>query len=103
MRRLPETNEAPGIAVARDVRHSSRTRGYSGERCATPSSGRAFAYGSGCWRCPAQRPRAATPGAMIHHWMGTILIPGATLERVLSTIQDYDRHREYYAPEVARS
>jgi len=50
-----------------------------------------------------QSAPAATPGAMIHHWMGTILIPGATLERVLSTIQDYDRHREYYAPEVARS
>ncbi len=44
-----------------------------------------------------------TPGAMIHHWMRTILIPGATLGRVLGTIQDYDRHQEYYGPEVVKS
>ena len=50
-----------------------------------------------------QSGSVATPGAMIHHWMGTILIPGATLEQVLSTVQDYDRHREYFAPEVVRS
>lgn len=45
----------------------------------------------------------STPGAMIHHWMGTVLIPGATLAQVLRTIQDYDRHQEYFSPEVVRS
>ena len=45
----------------------------------------------------------STPGAMIHHWVGTVLIPGATLAQVLRTIQDYDRHQEYYAPEVVKS
>jgi hypothetical protein len=45
----------------------------------------------------------STPGAMIHHWMGTVLIPGATLAEVLRTIQDYDRHQEYFRPEVERS
>ena len=45
----------------------------------------------------------STPGALIHHWAGTILIPGATLGRVLRTIQDYDRHQEYYGPEVVKS
>ena len=45
----------------------------------------------------------STPGALIHHWVGTVLIPGATLERVLRTIQDYDRHQDYYSPEVVKS
>jgi hypothetical protein len=51
---------------------------------------------------PAERA-IATPGAMIHHWMGTVLIPGSTLAQVLHTIQDYDCHREYFSPEVVRS
>jgi len=45
----------------------------------------------------------STPGALIHHWVGTILIPGTTLGRLLGTIQDYDRHQEYYGPEVVKS
>jgi len=43
------------------------------------------------------------PGALIHHWIGTVLIPGASLARVLGAIQDYDRHQEYYGPEVVKS
>jgi hypothetical protein len=45
----------------------------------------------------------STPGALIHHWVGTVLIPGATLRQVLGTIQDYDRHQQYYSPEVVKS
>ena len=45
----------------------------------------------------------ATPGAMIHHWMGTILLPGATLARALRVAQDYDAHQKYFSPEVVRS
>jgi hypothetical protein len=45
----------------------------------------------------------STPGALIHHWIGTVLIPGATLERLLHTIQNYDCHQEYFRPEVVRS
>jgi hypothetical protein len=47
--------------------------------------------------------RSATPGAMIHHWIGTIFIPGVTLQQVLSVVQDYDRHAQDYAPEVTQS
>ena len=54
-----------------------------------------------------ETPEAAraisTPGALIHHWVGTVLIPGASLKQVLDTIQDYDRHQEYYSPEVVKS
>lgn len=44
-----------------------------------------------------------TPGALIHHWVGTIFIPGASLAQVLAVVQDYDRHSEYYKPDVAQS
>jgi len=44
-----------------------------------------------------------TPGALIHNWIGTVFIPGASLRQVLTVIQSYDRHHEYYAPEVTKS
>jgi hypothetical protein len=47
--------------------------------------------------------RTATPGAMIHHWVGTIFIPGVTLQQVLAVVQEYDRHTRDYAPEVTQS
>jgi hypothetical protein len=46
---------------------------------------------------------ASTPGALIHHWVGTIFIPGVSLAQVLAVVQDYDRHAEYYKPEVMQS
>ena len=42
-------------------------------------------------------------GALIHHWVGTIFIPGASLDQVLAVVQDYDRHQQYYAPQVLKS
>lgn len=45
----------------------------------------------------------STPGALIHHWVGTVYIPGATLRQVLALVQDYDHHSEYYKPEVVIS
>jgi hypothetical protein len=46
---------------------------------------------------------SSTPGAMFHHWVGTIFIPGVSLAQVLAVVEDYDRHSEYYKPEVAQS
>ena len=46
---------------------------------------------------------SSTPGALIHHWVGTIFIPGASLAQVLAVVQDYDRHFEYYKPDVVQS
>jgi hypothetical protein len=43
------------------------------------------------------------PGGMIHHWIGTVFIPGATLKETLALVQDYNHHQEYYAPDVMRS
>jgi hypothetical protein len=46
---------------------------------------------------------SSTPGALIHHWVGTVFIPGISLAQVLAVVQDYDRHAEYYKPEVVQS
>ena len=45
----------------------------------------------------------AVPGGMIHHWIGTVFIPGATLAQTLSLMQDYNHHAEYFSPDVVRS
>jgi hypothetical protein len=42
-------------------------------------------------------------GGMIHHWAGLVFIPKANLQDVLTVLQDYDRHTDYYAPDVERS
>lgn len=47
--------------------------------------------------------RLITPGALIHHWVGTVFIPGVSLSQVLAVVQDYDHHAEYYKPEVVQS
>jgi hypothetical protein len=43
------------------------------------------------------------PGGLIHHWMGTVFIPGATLEQTLAFLQDYDNQYKFYGPEVQQS
>ncbi len=48
------------------------------------------------------RPLEA-PGGLIHHWLGMVFISGATLQEVLSVVQDYNHHQDYYRPEVIRS
>jgi hypothetical protein len=44
-----------------------------------------------------------TPGGIIHHWIGTIFVPGATLVQTLSFMQDYDHKVEYFKPDIVRS
>lgn len=43
------------------------------------------------------------PGGMIHHWVGTAFVPGATIDQALSVLQDYNEHHRIYAPTVAAS
>ena len=43
------------------------------------------------------------PGGLIHHWVGGVFVPGATVDEAVALLQDYDRHAEIYAPTVARS
>jgi len=39
---------------------------------------------------------------MIHHWMGSIFVPGVSLDALLRWVQDYDHHSRYF-PEVEES
>ena len=43
------------------------------------------------------------PHGLIHHWIGTAFIPGATLARTLAFLQDYDHQYNFYAPDVQGS
>ena len=43
------------------------------------------------------------PQGLIHHWVGAAFIPGATVERVLALVQNYDNHKNTYRPDVIDS
>src|SRR5688500_15481964 len=43
------------------------------------------------------------PGGMIHHWVGTAFVPGATIDQALSVLRNYNEHHRIYAPTVAAS
>ena len=43
------------------------------------------------------------PDGLIHHWLGLVFVPGATVDRAVALLQDYDRHAAVYTPNVARS
>lgn len=51
------------------------------------------------------RGKAVTPvpSGLVHDWVGSVFIPGATLERTLAMVQDYDHHKDVYKPEVIGS
>jgi hypothetical protein len=40
---------------------------------------------------------------LIHDWIGTVFIPGTTGDKVLALLQDYNRHKSIYKPEVMDS
>lgn len=50
---------------------------------------------------PGQEIRA--PGALIHHWMGAVFIPHASLRQAIDFVQDYNHHAAYYRPEMVGS
>lgn len=45
----------------------------------------------------------SVPDGLIHDWIGATLIRGATIEKTLAVIQDYDNHKNIYKPEVIDS
>ena len=57
-----------------------------------------LAYGAG--RGKAVLP---VPNGLVHDWVGSVFIPGATLERTLAMVRDYDHHKDVYKPEVIDS
>jgi hypothetical protein len=51
----------------------------------------------------ASDEQAHIPGGLIHDWLATAFIPGASLDQVLRLAQDYDHHQQFFGPEVERS
>ena len=43
------------------------------------------------------------PDGRVHHWIGTALIPGVTLDQTMALVQDYPRYAEIYGPDVRES
>jgi hypothetical protein len=43
------------------------------------------------------------PGGLIHHWLGAVYVPGASLGQALELLQDYDHHADIFRPAIARS
>jgi hypothetical protein len=43
------------------------------------------------------------PDALVHHWVGTVFLPGVPVARAVSLMQDYNRHSTVFAPAVVRS
>jgi len=50
-------------------------------------------------------PSEASPllSGSIHHWVGTVFIPGATLADVMAVERDYDRYPEWFAPTITHA
>lgn len=40
---------------------------------------------------------------MIHHWVGLVFIPKASVKEAVALMQDYNHHGKYFAPAIARS
>ncbi len=43
------------------------------------------------------------PDGLIHHWVGTVFVPRASVKDAVALMQDYDHHSKYFAPAIARS
>jgi len=43
------------------------------------------------------------PGALIHHWVGTVFVPRTHIKEAVVLMQDYDRHSKFFAPAIAAS
>ncbi len=40
--------------------------------------------------------RIEAPGAMLHHWLGSILVPGVQVQTVIDFVQDYNHHARVF-------
>lgn len=49
------------------------------------------------------RAGIAVKGGLIHHWIGTVLLPRVTIDRAMAFVQQYERYPEHFAPTIRRS
>ena len=48
------------------------------------------------------KPTTAVPNGLVHDWVGAVFVPGATLEKTVVVMEDYN-HKDDYRPEVMAS
>jgi len=53
-------------------------------------------------RAAGARP-VDVPDGLVHDFIGAVFIPRVTLGQALAFVQDYDRHRDFYGPELVDS
>lgn len=42
-------------------------------------------------------------GGLVHHWMGTVFMPGVPLDRLVTFVQDYNRYPQVFDPLIPRA
>ena len=47
--------------------------------------------------------RIDAPGGLIHHWIGTVLLPGVSLDRAIAFVQNYPGYPTAFAPLIVRA
>jgi len=47
--------------------------------------------------------RIEIPEGLIHHWIGSIFVPGVDLQTSVRVLQDFDQHAAMFQPNIARS
>lgn len=45
----------------------------------------------------------SVPHGLIHHWIGAVFIPGATIEDLAAVVGDYGRYSEIYRPTLVKA
>jgi hypothetical protein len=78
------TGAAPILMV--DENSAEKTRAHKGELVITQ----------------VHNSKSTVRNGMVHDWVGTTFIPGATVERVVSVLADFDHHKDIY-PDVVQS
>src|SRR5579871_3956904 len=48
-------------------------------------------------------PAVSVADGLIHDWVASAIVPGASVEKVLAILQNYPAYKKIYAPEVADS
>jgi hypothetical protein len=43
------------------------------------------------------------PKGLVHHWVGTVLIPGVTVGSTIAMVRNYDQYAQIYDPNVRRA
>jgi len=68
-----------------------------------PERARLAKQGQAVVRPFGAKPLIEIPDGLIHDWIGAVFVPGVTVDEALAFGQDYNRHKEFYKPEVVDS